>query len=84
MFWNLHKFVEYCKSSAYSQKRREQEVSNYRPVSILPAFSKILEILIYNRVVTFLNKHNMIYETQNGFREKKFTNTAIQTFIEDI
>jgi hypothetical protein len=34
--------------------------------------------------VTFLNKHNMISEAQNGFREKKCINTATQTFIEDI
>jgi hypothetical protein len=34
--------------------------------------------------VTFLNKHNIVSEAQNGFREKKSTNTATQTFIEDI
>jgi hypothetical protein len=34
--------------------------------------------------VTFLNKKNIISEAQNGFEEKKSTNTAIQTFIEDI
>jgi hypothetical protein len=50
----------------------------------LPVFSKILEILIYKRVATFLNKHSLISEAQNGFREKKSTNTATQTFIEDI
>jgi hypothetical protein len=44
----------------------------------------ILEILIYKRVVTFLNKHNVISEAKNCFREKICTNTAIQTFIEDI
>jgi hypothetical protein len=55
-----------------------------RPISILPVFLKILEILIYKRVVTFLNKHNMVSEAQNSFREKKCSNTAAQTFIEDI
>jgi hypothetical protein len=39
---------------------------------------------MYKGVVTFLNKHNMISESQNGFRGKKSTNTATQTFIEDI
>jgi hypothetical protein len=41
-------------------------------------------MLIYKRALTFLNKHNMISEVQNGFREKKSTNTTKQTFIEDI
>jgi len=31
-------------------------VSNYRPVSVLPAFSKILEKLVYNRVLDFIEK----------------------------
>jgi hypothetical protein len=49
----------------------------------LPVFSKILETLIYKRVVTFLNKHN-ISEPQNGFRQKKSTNMTTQTYIEDM
>jgi hypothetical protein len=66
------------------RKGGKQEISNYRPISILPVSSKILETLIYKRVVTFLNNHNVISEAQNGFRENKSTNTATQTFIEDI
>jgi hypothetical protein len=66
------------------KKGQKQEISNYRPISVLPAFSKILEMLIYNRVMSFLKKHNLVSEAQNGFRGKKSTNTAIQTFIEDI
>jgi hypothetical protein len=38
----------------------------------------ILEIPIRKRVLTFLNKHNMISKAQNDFREKKSTNTATQ------
>jgi hypothetical protein len=34
--------------------------------------------------VSFLNKYNLISDAQNGFRDKKSTYTAIQTFIEDI
>jgi hypothetical protein len=66
------------------KKGGKQEISNYRPISILPVFSTVLKTLIYKRVVTFLNKHNVIPEAQNGFRENKSTNTATQTFIEDI
>jgi hypothetical protein len=52
--------------------------------SILSAFSKILETLMYNRVVNFLDKFNLISNAQNGFRKNKSTFTAIQTFIEVI
>jgi hypothetical protein len=66
------------------KKGRTQELSNYRPVSLLPVFSKILETLIYKGVLSFLNKHNLISDAQNGFREKKSTFTAIQSFIQDV
>jgi hypothetical protein len=66
------------------KKGQKQGISNYRPILILPVFSKIFETLIYYIVVSFLNKHNFISDAQNGFRGKKSTYTAIQTFIEDI
>jgi len=43
-----------------------------------------LEKLMYSRLIIFLNKHNIITEVQNGFRELKSTTTAIQFFTERI
>jgi hypothetical protein len=51
-------------------KKGRKQISNYRPISVLPVFFKILEVLIYKRVVTYVNKHIMKSEAQNGFREK--------------
>jgi len=34
-------------------------ISNYRPVSLLSVFSKILEKIMYNRIMDFVNKHNL-------------------------
>ena len=45
-------------------------VSNYRPISVLPAFSKILEKLVYNRLLDFINQHNLLSKNQYGFRKK--------------
>jgi hypothetical protein len=39
---------------------------------------------MYNRLIIFLNKHSLITEVQNGFREQKSTIAAIQTLIERI
>jgi hypothetical protein len=66
------------------KKGRIQELSNYRPISLLPVFSKIFETLIYTRVLNFLNKHKLIADAQNGFRQNKSTYTALQSFIEDV
>ena len=59
-------------------------IQNYRPILILPIFSKILEKLMYSRLTIFLNKQNTITEVQNRFREQKSTTTTIQSFIERI
>ena len=46
----------------------KESFSNYRPISVLTCFSKILEKLMYKRIVTFLDKQNILSERQYGFR----------------
>ena len=58
--------------------------SNYRPVSILPIFSKLLERLMYNRILKFINKHNILYKYQFGFRANYSTNMALIVLIDNI
>ena len=48
--------------------------SNYRPVSVLPLFSKILERLMYKRLLAFVNKHDLLYCNQFGFRSNHSPN----------
>ena len=55
------------------KKSERSQLKNYRPVSLLPAFSKILEKLMYNKMLTFLNKNKILYEHQYGFRTKHST-----------
>ena len=52
-------------------------MDNYRPISILSTFSKILEKLIYNRTQSFLEKHSIILSTQYGFRPAYSTSHAM-------
>ena len=55
---------------------------NYRPVSILPVVSKILERIAYNQFYSYLNDNNLIYEYQSGFRASFSTDTAL-TYLSD-
>ena len=47
----------------------KDNVSNYRPISILPVFSKVLERIIYNRVNNHLNSKGLFYEKGLVFKE---------------
>jgi len=51
--------------------------SNYRPISVLPCFSKIFEKAAYNRIQRYLNTSNMIENNQFRFRRDHSAYMAI-------
>ena len=53
------------------------EVGNYRPISVLPFFSKILEKLMYSRLYNYLNENKILYNRQFGFRRGYSTEMAL-------
>ena len=59
-------------------------LGNYRPISVLPVFSKILEKIIYNRVYNFLNHHNALFPNQFGFQTNHSTEHAILKLVDNI
>ena len=52
-------------------------MDNYRPISVLPCFSKILEGIIYNRLYSFFSENNTLYKKQFGFQKRHSTDHAI-------
>ena len=46
-------------------------ISNYRPISILSQLSKMLEKILYNRLIQFIQNNNIINTTQYGFLKKR-------------
>jgi hypothetical protein len=58
--------------------------SNYRPISILTVFSKLLEKLFYSRLIAFVDKHNILHSNQFGFRKHKSTTTAIASVLSNL
>ena len=51
--------------------------SNYRPISLLSIFHKLLEKLMYMRVYSFLHKFSVLYQYQFGFRQHHSTSLAL-------
>ena len=60
------------------------DVRKYRPISILPIYSKIFEKCMATRLVSFLNKYNVISPNQFGFQKGKNTTQAILNFLTKI
>ncbi|XP_065665719.1 uncharacterized protein LOC136087141 [Hydra vulgaris] len=60
------------------------DVTNYRPISILSCFSKILERVMYNRLYSFLNVNNILFHKQFGFKSGHSTDHAITHLVHDI
>ena len=65
----------------YKKGNRNYE-GNYRPVSILPVASTVLEKIVYNQMHKYLEQNNLIYAFQSGFRSAHSTDTAL-TFLAD-
>ena len=62
----------------------EHVFSNYRPVSVLPIFSKLLEKLKYNRLMDFITRNKLLYKHQFGFQKGKSTYMALMLLIDKI
>ena len=42
-------------------------LDNYRPISILPVVSKLIERILYNQITEYLEKESILFEYQFGF-----------------
>ena len=60
------------------------QINNNRPVSVLAFISKIFERTMYNRIIEFVNKHNILNKYRFRFREKHGRNTALIVLIDKI
>ena len=61
----------------FKKNGSDMVMKNYRPVSLLPTLSKILERVVYNRIFKFLVKHSILHPSQYGFQINLSTEQAI-------
>ena len=61
-----------------------KEISNYRPISVLTCFSKILECIMHNRLYSYLVNEKILYSKQFGFQKGHSTEHAIAQLADQI
>ena len=64
------------------KENNKQVVSNYRPISLLNATSKVLEKLMFDKIYSKVQK--LLHNSQHGFRTKRSTITNIILYLHEI
>ena len=78
------KELKIAKVIPYYKSGDKNKLGNYRPIAVLPLFSKVWEKLFFDRLTKFLDKHNIVYTHQYGFRKKFSTDSAVFTLVNHI
>jgi hypothetical protein len=73
--------LKYSEIKPIYKKGDKTQITNYRPISLLPAFSKIFEKVLYKRLYNHLLSNNMLVKEQFGFRCNTSTEMAIYTLV---
>ena len=90
-YFNLHmklgSFPDVLKTGKITpiyKKGNPEDIGNYRPVSTLPIFGKLLEKVIYKRIFSFAQSQNIINPNQFGFRQSHSTSHAVNHSVKII
>ena len=68
----------------FKNKGSNTNFNNYRPISLLSNVDKIFEKLVHSRVISFLDRYNILYRKQFGFRKKHSTAHSLISLTEEI
>jgi hypothetical protein len=60
------------------------DLINYRPVSLIPSISKIIEKIVYKRMFNFMIKYSLLHNLQFGFRSNHSTSHAVLKLVDSV
>ena len=66
------------------KKRDKSNPGNYRPISLTSVVCKLMESILRDKIVEFLEKNNIIRDSQHGFRNRRSCLTNLLDFLHDI
>ena len=76
--------LKICKVVPIHKGGSMDELNNYRPISLLSIFDKIIEKLMHKRLYSFLELHDILFKNQFGFRKNNSTTFALIQITEKI
>lgn len=76
--WKVAKIVPIAKNSSPNSE------VDYRPISILPFLSKVLEKLMFSQMIEFIERKKLLTALQSGFRRHHSCTTAILNIVDDM
>ncbi|XP_077991070.1 uncharacterized protein LOC144445406 [Glandiceps talaboti] len=76
--------LKFAKITPIYKKGCALDVGNYRPISILPTLSKVIESVVKDQLLSFLDKFNILISTQYGFRKQYSTKLALADLVSDL
>ena len=76
--------LKYSEVKPLHKKGNTSDLSNYRPISLLTAFSKLIEKIIHKRLYHYLDQQKVFVSEQHGFRQKTSTETAAFSLLNTI
>ena len=76
--WKIARVVPLHKSGSAA------DVNNYRPISILPVISKVLERAVHHQLMDYLERNKLLSDKQFGYRSKRSTELATALFVDSI
>jgi hypothetical protein len=74
--------LKYAKVSPIFKSGEKCLSTNYRPISVLPVMSKLIEKHISRHMYQYLAKYNLLHDAQSGFRSNNSCQTALINIID--
>ena len=68
----------------YKKKGNQNDINNYRGISVLPPLAKIFEKILAAQIIDHLNRNNLLFNGQHGFRADHSCETALHELISDM
>ena len=73
-----------AKVTSLHKSGTKDDPRNYRPISVLPEVSKVLERLIHKQLASYFKDHNLLCISQSVFSRTLSTETAVTNFADEI